>query len=66
MRSIVSFLVSLVSLATLALAQQDWPTFGHDPGSNRYSPLREITPENVTKLKRAWTYHMNPQASKPA
>jgi quinoprotein glucose dehydrogenase len=61
MRFIASFFAILVALAPLGVAQLDWPTFGHDPGSNRYSPLRQITPENVTKLKRAWTYHMNPQ-----
>ena len=46
------------ALAALAGAQTDWPTFGHDPGGNRYSPLRQITPANVGTLTRAWTYHM--------
>jgi glucose dehydrogenase len=39
-------------------AQTDWPTYGHDPGSSRYSPLKQITPKNVAKLTPAWTYHM--------
>ena len=52
--------VLLLSLSALASAQTDWPTFGHDSGGNRYSPLKQITPQNVTKLTRAWTYHMNP------
>lgn len=51
---------ALAVLVTSAGAQTDWPTFGHDSGSNRYSPLKQITPANVNKLKRAWTYHMNP------
>jgi quinoprotein glucose dehydrogenase len=53
----------LLAFTTFAAAQSDWPTFGHDPGGNRYSPLRQITPQNVSKLIRSWTYHMNPLAS---
>jgi quinoprotein glucose dehydrogenase len=36
---------------------QEWPTYGNDPGSSRYSPLTEITKDNVRYLKLAWTYH---------
>ena len=39
----------------------DWPTYGHDAGGQRYSPVAEITPENVAQLEIAWTYHMRPQ-----
>ena len=35
----------------------DWPTYGNDPGSARYSPLAEINKANVTSLQLAWTYH---------
>jgi glucose dehydrogenase len=38
------------------VAQSDWPAFGHDDGGQRYSPLTQITPKNVSKLKLAWTY----------
>jgi quinoprotein glucose dehydrogenase len=38
----------------------DWPTYGHDPGGQRFSPLEQITPSNVAKLRVAWTYHMRP------
>ena len=41
-----------------ASGQNDWPTFGHDPGGTRYSTLKQIDAKNVTKLVRAWTYHM--------
>ncbi|MGA3242173.1 MAG: hypothetical protein ABSG03_38455, partial [Bryobacteraceae bacterium] len=40
-----------------AAADQDWPTYGGDAGGTRYSPLKQITRENVSKLKVAWTYH---------
>src|SRR5437764_11309083 len=34
----------------------DWPGFGNDPGGTKYSPLTQITPENVATLSIAWTY----------
>ena len=50
----------LAAMASAAMAQSDWPTYGHDPGGARYSPLTQIDSENVGKLTRAWTYHMKP------
>ena len=35
---------------------EEWATYGNDPGSSRYSPLNEITKENVRGLRIAWTY----------
>jgi quinoprotein glucose dehydrogenase len=43
--------------AACAFAQTDWPSYGHDPGGARYSPLTQITPRNVARLERAWTFH---------
>ncbi|MCU1326078.1 MAG: Quinoprotein glucose dehydrogenase [Bryobacterales bacterium] len=43
-----------------AVLSKEWPTYGHDPGGMRFSPLTEITPTNAPKLKVAWTYHMKP------
>jgi len=34
----------------------DWPTWGHDPGGQRFSPLATINRENVHSLKIAWTF----------
>jgi quinoprotein glucose dehydrogenase len=39
----------------------EWPTYGHDPGGTRFSPLTQITPANVGKLQVAWRYHMRPR-----
>lgn len=39
---------------------KEWATYGHDSGGQRFSPLTELTPENVARLKVAWTYHMRP------
>ena len=41
----------------------DWPTYGHDPGGQRFSPLAQITPANVATLRVAWIYHMRPAAT---
>src|SRR5579859_5214571 len=38
----------------------EWPTYGHDAGGMRYSPLTTITPANVSQLTVAWTYHLKP------
>ena len=38
---------------------KEWPTYGHDPGGMRFSPLTEITPANVGRLKVAWVYHLS-------
>src|SRR5215475_3364675 len=35
----------------------DWPAYGRDPGGSRYSPLTQITRENVKHLQVAWIYH---------
>jgi quinoprotein glucose dehydrogenase len=33
-----------------------WPAYGGDAGGSRYSPLAQITPENVGDLRVAWTF----------
>ena len=34
----------------------EWPTWGNDPGGNRFSPLAEIHRGNVARLEPAWTF----------
>jgi quinoprotein glucose dehydrogenase len=46
-----------VLLPTALRAQTDWRYPGSDPQSTRYSPLSQINTHNVTKLRRAWTFH---------
>jgi quinoprotein glucose dehydrogenase len=36
---------------------RDWPTYGGNKAGNRYSPLKQITLENVKNLKVAWMYN---------
>ncbi|HVW11527.1 MAG TPA: pyrroloquinoline quinone-dependent dehydrogenase [Bryobacteraceae bacterium] len=62
--------VILAAAAVLVVAQtrktaaidpaKEWPTYGHDAGGMRFSPLTEITPKNVDQLKVAWVYHLTP------
>src|SRR3954451_7647345 len=41
-------------------ALKEWPTYGHDPGGMRFSPLTQVTPANVAQLKVAWVYPLSP------
>ncbi|CAG4927414.1 glucose/quinate/shikimate family membrane-bound PQQ-dependent dehydrogenase [Paraburkholderia saeva] len=34
----------------------DWPAYGRTQEGTRYSPLQQITPENVKDLQVAWTF----------
>ncbi len=53
----VALAAALVVLAARAAAQvADWPVTEGAPGGGRFSPLTEITRENVTQLRIAWTY----------
>ena len=57
MRTFRFAIVASLALPTL-YGQNDWPSYGHDPGGQRYSPLKQITTANVSKLAPAWTYSM--------
>jgi membrane-bound PQQ-dependent dehydrogenase (glucose/quinate/shikimate family) len=53
-----------LSVATLAACAanghataDDWPFYGRDAGNTRYSPLDQITVDNVGRLRLAWTFH---------
>ena len=41
--------------ATAPPSPADWPAYGADAGGSRYSPLDQITRENVIRLEVAWT-----------
>ncbi len=38
----------------------DWPNFGRDGSEQHYSPLNQVTLDNVDKLKLAWYYDLEP------
>ncbi|MDB5540207.1 MAG: quinoprotein glucose dehydrogenase, partial [Devosia sp.] len=56
----------LASHALAAGPADEWPAYGYDFGESRHSPLTQISPANVGKLKPAWTYHMKPPAEPAA
>jgi len=49
--------VALLAQRGPVVLSGDWPTYGHDPGGMRYSPLAKINRDNVGRLTVAWTYH---------
>src|SRR5690242_15453087 len=61
--TVIRGVLAAAIFAGAACAQTDWPTFGHDLGGSRYSTLKQIDTKNVTKLQRAWTYHMSAAAA---
>ena len=48
-----------------ACCQSDWPMYGHDDSSLRYSPLKQVNTSNVQKLTLAWTYHLKTNGPRP-
>ena len=56
LRSIVALTGAVLSVSVGAQGVNDWPGVGGDPGGMKYSPLAEMTPANVSRLKEAWTY----------
>lgn len=53
----ILFLTLLAGAWVAAPAQETgWPAFGRDPGAMRYSPLKQINRQNVSRLRHAWTF----------
>jgi len=46
----------MVGVASAAPRDTDWPHYGGGPEQIRYSPLTQITKENVGRLRIAWRY----------
>jgi quinoprotein glucose dehydrogenase len=53
---IIAALAASACLSGSATAD-DWPAYGRDQQGTRFSPLRQITPNNVASLKPAWVFH---------
>ncbi|MBV9611908.1 MAG: PQQ-binding-like beta-propeller repeat protein, partial [Acidobacteriaceae bacterium] len=49
-------LIAVPAFLLLAAEKEDWPTYGHDPGGQRFSLLTAINKSNLQSLKIAWTY----------
>lgn len=46
-----------------SFSPDDWPSFGRDYSSQRFSPLNQINRDNVTQLAPAWTYRSGVKAT---
>ena len=46
-----------LALSAASAADVSWPAYLGDKASSHHSSLRQLTPRNVTKLQRVWTYH---------
>ncbi len=55
---------AVMGASALHAADGEWLNFGNDPGGSRHSPLSEITPGNVGKLQRIWSYRL-PMVNNP-
>ena len=53
---LVWFLVFVQLTSAQSMAPGDWQHFNRDAGSSRYSPLEQITVDNVAGLQLAWSY----------
>jgi quinoprotein glucose dehydrogenase len=47
--------LSLLVFFTVTALAGDWAHYGGGPAQMRYSPLTQITRENVGRLRPAWT-----------
>src|SRR5678816_3161774 len=54
------WLVFILALGVRVAASEsgDWATVGNDPGGSKFSALTQITPANVSRLAKAWTYDL--------
>ena len=43
--------------------ETEWRTYSHSANSQRFSPLAEINPYNVNRLRLAWSYSMTPETN---
>jgi quinoprotein glucose dehydrogenase len=52
----VGLLSALSSVAQTGAKDGEWRTYGGDLGNTRYSPLKQITGDNFSKLELAWRF----------
>ncbi len=57
MNKVLIGLSVVLAFASVARPQEEWPTIGQNPGSQRYSSLKQIDRKSVGRLRVAWTYN---------
>ncbi|HTR46869.1 MAG TPA: pyrroloquinoline quinone-dependent dehydrogenase [Verrucomicrobiae bacterium] len=61
-----ALLVACFAQPAAAQSSTEWPMYGHDLASTRFSPLTQINAGNVSKLAVVWSYAMRPGGAGPA
>ncbi len=56
----LAMILAVASTTAIAQSTTDWAHYGYDAGGTRFSPLKQLTPVNVSHLKLAWRYDMRP------
>jgi alcohol dehydrogenase (cytochrome c) len=56
MRRTIFVVLLLLAFSLTGFAQDDWPGYARDYASTSFSPLKDITPANVSKLKQVCSY----------
>ncbi|MEI9887203.1 MAG: pyrroloquinoline quinone-dependent dehydrogenase [Rhizomicrobium sp.] len=59
----LGLVLAVVPIAPVLASDLGWPAYGGDPGGQRFSPARQITPANVGRLKVAWSFSTGDLAS---
>jgi quinoprotein glucose dehydrogenase len=62
----VSFGFLCTFLPLLAAGATEWPFYGGDAATSRYSPLKQINTTNAGSLQAAWTFHTGDSTDRPA
>ena len=63
-RTLLALLLGpLPALAQVAIDGADWPTYNRDLAGTRYSPLEQISTENVSDLAPAWAFALGRNAT---
>jgi quinoprotein glucose dehydrogenase len=57
MRYLTALVVLILFSRSIPAAQDGWAFYGHDAAGTRYSTLKQITTDNVSRLDVVWTYH---------
>ena len=57
--------VALLGQGKTATRPGEWPTYGGDLASTRYSPLDQITADNFNKLEVAWRFKTDALGPRP-
>src|SRR6188474_3334265 len=51
-----AIVLAIASIRAQGPADNNWTTYSGSLSSHRFSPLQQLTPSNVTKLKPIWVY----------